>query len=437
MEKDNENKLSENKDDMLISEEKEEQNNTENEEKTSKEKRKEKSNKAIDIPSFAAGILFCVAFAMLTVVCVNVYLKQTGHEMLNITKIRLIEQIIGNKYDGEIDAQKLKDGMYYGMVAFATDRYSTYITKNEYEHSKENTSGNYAGIGILINYNSDGEINIKGVFENSPAEKAGIKSGDILVGVEDLEGDELTPNKAMDKVRGEEGTFVSVRVRTSEGKEREYKLERKNIDIPTVSYCMLEGKIGYIRISAFEGVTFGQYENAFNELKTGGMERLIIDLRDNGGGLVDSVKEIADSIVPEGVITYTEDKYGKKEYINSEKGEIDIPLVVIVNGNSASASEMLAGCIRDHKKGKLIGTTTYGKGVVQSIFELGDGTALKLTTSRYYTPSGECIDGVGITPDVEVEASEGFILDRVIREKEAVDVSKDIQLKKAVELVKE
>lgn len=205
--------------------------------------------------------------------------------------------------------------------------------------------------------------------------------------------------------------------------------------MPTVGGTVINNSIGYIKIEGFESVTYDQYKAVYDNLRKQNIKSLIIDLRNNPGGLLDIVTKVADDIIPEGVITYTEDKNGEKEYINSTKGELDIPLVVLVNENSASASELLTAAIKDTNKGTIVGKNTYGKGVVQTTFPFKDGSAVKLTTAKYYTPKGVCIDGVGVAPDVVVDNSEGFVLNSLNSDKAECDTSNDAQLKKAIEIL--
>ena len=239
------------------------------------------------------------------------------------------------------------------------------------------------------------------------------------------------------KIRGKENTQVNLTIYSPTTREtKDVKVTRKSISVPTVAHTVLKGDIGYIKISGFEEVTYEQYANAYNDLKKQGIKSLIIDLRDNPGGLVDSVAKVADDIIPKGIITYTEDKKGKKEYIYSKDGELDIPLVVLVNGGSASASELLSGAIQDTGKGTIVGENTYGKGVVQTTYSMNDGSAVKITTAKYYTPKGVCIDGIGIKPDVVVKSDKDYEPVIITSDKISCDEKNDKQLAKGIEILK-
>ena len=323
-----------------------------------------------------------------------------------IAKLEEIEAIIDAYYLNDVDTELVESYIYKGVVAGLDDAYSAYYTEDEYASLMDSTNGSYCGIGVSITQStSTGIITVYQVFEDSPAEEAGLLEGDILYKVEDWEvtGEDL--NSVVAEIKGEEGTTVNITiVREGEDDYIELTVERHTIEVETVEYEMLDDDIGYIYISSFDDVTVDQFNEALDDLEGQGMESLIIDLRDNGGGLVSSVCSILDEILPEGLIVYTEDKYGNREEEYSDaENYLDIPLVVLVNENSASASEIFAGAIKDYGIGTLVGTTTYGKGIVQNIYTLSDGTGLKITVSKYYTPNGNNIHEVGIEPDVEVE----------------------------------
>ena len=268
-----------------------------------------------------------------------------------------------------------------------------------------------------------GIITVVQAFEGTPAAEAGLQPGDILYQVEgeEVTGQDLT--LVVTDLKGEENTEVHIGI-VRDGEILEMTLTRKNIEIPTVDYELLEEGIGYIAISEFEDLTDDQFMEAFEDLKSQGMEKLIIDLRNNGGGLVDVTCNILDQLLPEGTIVYTEDKYGERqtEYSDAEH-YFDGEMAVLVNGNSASASEIFAGAIKDYGVGTLIGTQTYGKGIVQSLFRLEDGSAVKITVSRYYTPAGNNIHEVGITPDIVLEYDESAGTDNQLER--ALEVLRD------------
>ena len=326
----------------------------------------------------------------------------------SIKKLEAIEEVINEYYyqDEDIDADKMIEGMYAGMVDSLGDPYSVYYTAEEWQSLMEETEGIYYGIGAYLSLDSaTGLAKISGVIAGTPAEEAGLRENDIIYKVdgENIQGLELS--EIVSRVKGEEGTVVHLTIiREGETDYLEMDVTRRQIESPTVNYEMYDNGIGYIQIREFDDVTTDQFTEALAVIKGSDAEGLILDLRGNPGGSLPVVVDIARMILPEGMIVYTEDKYGERdEYTCDGKNELNIPLVVLVNGNSASASEILAGAIKDYGKGTLIGTTTFGKGIVQRVLPLTDGTALKLTISAYYTPKGNNIHGIGIEPDIECE----------------------------------
>lgn len=350
-------------------------------------------------------------------------------------KAKAIYNLMNDQYVGNLENEKIFDGLYTGMVALATDKYSRYISKDDFESYKISTSGNYVGIGCKTSINVDDySIYIVSLYEDSPASEAGLEPNDKILKVNNMAVNYDNYDQAISNIRGEEGSKVTLTIKRGE-KIFDVDVTRKDVDVPTVGGTIIDNSIGYIKIEGFESVTYDQYKDVYDNLRKQNIKSIIIDLRNNPGGLLDIVTKIADDIVPEGVITYTEDKNGKKEYINSTKGEIDIPLVVLVNENSASASELLTAAIKDTQKGTVVGKNTYGKGVVQTTFPFKDGSAVKLTTAKYYTPKGVCIDGVGVAPDIVVDNTNDFVLESLNSDKASCDTLNDAQLKKAVELL--
>jgi carboxyl-terminal processing protease len=280
------------------------------------------------------------------------------------------------------------------------------------------------------------KMQVKYVIEGSPAEKSGILPGDVVEKVDDIDINAETYEDAVDAVKGEEGTNVELTIyREGESEEIIKSVTREKVNTPTVSSKMIDDKIGYIRISQFDGVTYDQFKVELDKLKDSGMERIIVDLRDNPGGLLTSVSSILDEFLGDGVITYTEDKNGNKTYKYSHGEDINIPMVVLVNGSSASAAELFSAAVHDRGVAELVGENTYGKGVVQTTIPFTDGSALKITTSRYYTPNGVCIDGTGVKPDYEIKARADFEMP-YLAGTEAEFVENDTQLAKAIEVVK-
>lgn len=345
-------------------------------------------------------------------------------------KLEEIQALMETYYLEEIDTEQVEDYLYKGAVAGLGDIYAAYYTEEEYQSLIDSTNGSYYGIGVEISQNmSTGIITISRIFEGSPAEEAGLLPGDVLYKIagQEVTGEDL--NKVVSLIKGEEYTTVSVEVaRDGQSGYLEFEVERRTIEVPTVESEMLEDNIGYIAITSFDDVTTEQFMTALDTLESQGMEALIVDLRNNGGGLVSSVCAILDRLLPEGLIVYTEDKYGnREEEFSDAENYFDKPMAVLVNGNSASASEIFAGAIKDYGIGTLVGTTTYGKGIVQKIYPLSDGTAVKLTVSKYYTPNGNNIHGTGIEPDVTVELDEDLMYEVEVPKEE------DNQLQAAIE----
>lgn len=347
-------------------------------------------------------------------------------------KINELAGYINLYFYDDVDNEQLAEGLYSGMMEGLDDKYTDYYNKQEYDDLQISATQKYYGIGAGLTQNKESmQVTVSHVYEGTPAEAAGLLEGDIIVMVEEIEAVSMELSELVTYIRGEEGTSVHLQVyREGESDYLEFDVTRANIDLPTIEYKMLGENKGYIHIMEFGAPTVEQFEHAVNDLKTQGMEAMIIDVRDNPGGMVSSVTGILDDILPEGTVVYTQDKYGNKQEFSSD-GEnfMEYPLAVLMNGNSASASEILAGAIRDFEYGTLIGTTTYGKGVVQTIYPLSDGDAIKLTTARYFTPKGENIHGTGIKPDMELEYEY-----RGDRTKE-YDEMQDNQILKALEVL--
>lgn len=313
-------------------------------------------------------------------------------------------------YEDEVDTKALADGIYAGYVEELGDLYSVYYNKEETEELLQSTSGTYIGIGCLLSQNKKTSvITVVRVFKDSPAEAAGLKENDIIskVNGESIEGEDVS--KVVTKIKGEAGSTVEIGVLRLNGKSGEYhqekvKATRNAVETPTVEYKMAEDKIGYLSIMEFDTVTYDQFKAAMADLESQGMKGLVIDLRSNPGGNLKTVTDMLNDMLPKGLSVYTEDRDGKRtEFKSDGKNEFKKPLVVLVNGFSASASEIFAGAVQDHGIGTIMGSTTYGKGVVQQLVDLEDGTLLKLTIAQYFTPNGRNINDVGIVPDVEVE----------------------------------
>lgn len=323
-------------------------------------------------------------------------------------KAEILSSYINRFYLNDIDYGKMGDIIYKAMVSGLDDKYAAYYTKDEYKDISEKTKGEFCGIGAYISQGkNDNSLKVAGVVKGGPAEKAGIKKGDIIVEVdgENIQGKDSS--YAVSKMKGKKGTNVSISVvRKGNKKPITFNIKREVIHDNTVSYKMLDNNIGYISVSAFETVTKKQFKSAVDCLEKKNEKGIIIDLRDNGGGLLDTALDMLDQILPKKLVVYTKDKNGvAEEYYTKDDKEIKIPIVILVNGNSASASEVFCGALRDYGKAKLLGTKTFGKGIVQSSFAFRDGTGLKFTTSKYYTPKGINIHGTGFEPDIKVKSN--------------------------------
>lgn len=345
-------------------------------------------------------------------------------------KMGVLEEMIGEYYLEDAGEPELEQGVYKGMIEALGDPYSTYYSQEELEDLQNKTQGIYYGIGARVGIDADTQLpRIASVIEGTPAQEAGLMSGDLLYKVDDTLVQGMDLNSAVALVKGDEGTTVHLTViREGETDYLEFDVERRKLENETVTYEMLEDGAGYIQIQEFDDVTVDQFEEALEACRQEGMRGLILDLRGNPGGNLTTVCEIARMMLPEGLIVYTEDKNGQREeYTCDGKSQLDVPLVVLVDANSASASEILAGAVKDYGIGTLVGTTTFGKGIVQRIMKLSDGSAVKLTVSKYYTPKGNNIHEIGISPDVEVPfEAEPYLEDGA-----------DNQLERAVEVLKE
>lgn len=390
---------------------------------------------------FLKGVVTGAVVVLLAVVCVfggrtvirNVimggsYASGSVSESDVNDKLDLINALIDRYYlyEDEIDADALAEGIYSGYASALGDPYTEYYDQEESQALLENTSGEFSGIGATLTQASgDTGVTIVNVYKDSPADKAGLKAGDILSQVDDHEvaGEDL--ETVVSWVKGETGTEVTLHVRR-DGEELTMTAVRDTIEVQTVEYEMKEGNIGYLSVSEFDKVTYDQFSEALDSLEEQGMEGLVIDLRNNPGGNLDTVTDMLRLLLPEGTIVSIKDKDGNTEELTCDgEHEFTKPLAVLVNQYSASASEIFSGAVQDYGSGQIVGVTTYGKGVVQQLTDLGDGTYLKLTIAEYYTPSGRSINGVGVEPDVEVEY-----------EYDENDPESDNQLDRAMEVVR-
>lgn len=351
-----------------------------------------------------------------------------------VSKLAFLEKLVDNYYLENVESGSYADGIYKGFMSSLKDPYSTYYTKEEYKTLMESSSGIYHGIGAYVSQDvKTGIITIVKPFSTGPAYKAGILPGDIIYKVEEEEVTGVDLTEVVSRMKGVEGTKVNISIiREGHADPLDFNITRQEIKVPTVEHKLLSDQIGYIMITEFDEITISQFSTALKELQKSGIKGLVVDVRDNPGGLLHSVVAILDRLLPKGLIVYTEDKYGNRLEEDAENPDkIDIPVAVLINGNSASASEIFAGAIQDYEIGTIVGTTSFGKGIVQKVIPLNDGTAVKLTISKYYTPKGRNIHGTGIVPDVEVELSEDM------KKEITVPVEKDNQLQEAIRVLKE
>lgn len=347
-------------------------------------------------------------------------------------KLNLIDQTLKDFYFDGIDDSKVLDNIYKAYVNAYGDKYTVYYTADEYAKIQESSNGAYYGIGVVVRKNDDGTILVVEPYDGAPGKEAGMRKNDVIVTVNGESVADQDLNSVVAKIKGDEGTTVNIGIRRDGSDDiTELTVTRRKVEIKTVAYEMLDDSVGLITISEFDKVTAQQFKEAYAQLETLGMKGLVIDIRSNPGGLLNVVVDMLDEILPDGLIVYTEDKYGnRQEYNGSNPDVIDVPLAVLVNGESASASEIFAGAVQDYGAGTIIGTQTFGKGIVQTIRRMSDGSAIKYTMAKYFTPKGQDIHGHGVTPDIVEELSDEF------NNLTEYDASKDNQLQKAIEVIK-
>lgn len=322
-----------------------------------------------------------------------------GYKKYN--KMMALEGAVKEDFYQKPSDEKLVNGAIKGMFSGLDDPYSQYYTVEEFERLKEQTSGSFVGIGVYLSPQSEDDlITIIAPIEGSPAEKAGVKAGDKILKVDGKAVSAKNSDEAISLIKGKKGTEVELTIKRGE-QLLDLKVKRDEIVSKTVKEEVLDDNIGYIKITSFSEHTYKEFESAMNRLKEKNIKGLVIDLRDNPGGLLNVCKDIADYLIGEGTIVYTKDNKGNTEYLKSDKNKLDLPMAVLTNEGSASASEILTGAIIDNEAGISVGTTTFGKGLVQSVRELKDGTGYKLTTAQYFTPNGDYINGKGIKPTIE------------------------------------
>ena len=318
--------------------------------------------------------------------------------------------------------EELFVNMLKGLVKGTHDKHTVYLDKDDMKELEMHTSSTYSGIGLLLDFSDKKTLKVGATMEGQPAEAAGLQKGDQILAIDGTLVSDIEKEDVANRIRGEEGTFVVLRILRN-GEEQELSIERKTIVMPTVKGQMLTEDIGYIRVTQFAEKTVDEFTKAYEDLQSKGMKRLVLDLRDNPGGLITTAHGIGQYLVPKGPIVTVQTRRGKTTAYMSRGDYPLIPLVVLINGNSASASEIIAGAVQDTKSGTIVGTKSYGKGTVQSVVQGLDGEGLKVTIARYHTPNDRVIDGIGIEPDEVVEPSK-------------INPEEDVQMERAIEIVK-
>lgn len=339
----------------------------------------------------------------------NTKVVDVNEKAKKYTELQALDSYVRDNYFGEINENTLSDGIMKGYVSGIDDKYSRYLTEEEYLTEQNDNSGTLVGLGLTIAEDESGYIRISEIISDSPATDSGLLENDIIIAIDGVDVKDIGFAEAADAMRGTEGSPISLTIRR-DGKDTEYSFTRRSIEVTTVEAEMLGNYVGYIKISGFKQNTPQQFIDALERLTANGATSLVFDLRDNGGGLVSALSECLDPLLPEGVVATAEYKDGHSEtLVYSDASELNMPMAVIVNENTASAAELFAASLRDFGKAPLVGSQTYGKGVMQTTTELENGGAVILTVAEYKTSRSECYDGIGLTPDVPVENDvEGF-----------------------------
>ena len=399
--------------------------------------------------AFFFGVLTSIICFALAIGGIKLVLKMTGQLLIMgeagtttinadsflseeaIKKLDEIYAYVNIYYYNQIEKEDIYNALYSGLMESLEDPYSVYYTPEGYEELKVSTSGTYYGIGAGVSQDlKTMEVTITKVYRGTPSEEAGLKNGDKLLFVEDIDATSMSVSDLVKYIKGEEGTKVHLTIyRPSTNETLEFDVERRYVELPSIEGEMLEGGIGYIQITEFQDKTDEQFEEMVKQLKLQGAKGLIIDVRANPGGLLSTAVNLLDYVLPEGLLVYVEDKYGNRNDYTSDAACLNLPIVVLTDENSASASEIFAGALKDYQYATLVGKTTYGKGIVQNIIRLSNGDAIKLTTAKYFTPNGNDIHKIGVTPDIEVDYEYSG------PEDETYDKQYDSQFLKAVEVM--
>ena len=374
--------------------------------------------------SLKSGVRFAVKFMLAGIVFMWLVFWYISGSPIGAVKFFFTYFVASHFYMDPVSKQSLFEGSLAGMIDSLGEPHSQYLNEKEYNDIYMQTSASYIGVGIVLGQDKDGLMKVASAIEGQPAAEAGVKSGDIIVEIDGVNTSTLTMEQASKMIRGEEGTNVTITI--MRGNEvKDIAITRKQITLPTVKGKMLDDHIGYIRISQFAEPTGPDFAKTYNELKEKGMTKLVLDLRDNPGGLLTTAQEVANYILPAGPIVTIQDRSGRIESYDSEGLEPTIPRVVLIHPGSASASEIIAGAVQDEKVGTIVGTNSYGMGTVQTILGVPGDEGIKITIAKYHTPNDRVIDGTGIKPDVEVELPDN-----------AQSESDDTQLQKALEILK-
>lgn len=370
---------------------------------------------------FAVMVATAAVSSILTVLCICLLLGLDANKLENTLRFIGALRFVEMRYVDEVNYESLMDGAINGMVKSLGDPHSIYMAPNLYRRLTEHTEGAFGGIGVYMGF-KNGKVEIISVMEGTPGEKAGLKANDEILAVDGTPTAEIQPEEVAMRIRGEAGTDVELTVHRDGEDDKSYKIKRDTIKVTTAAGKMLEDGMGYIRIASFSEDTANEFKTAYEKLLGEGMKGLVLDLRENPGGLITSVVDVADMIVPAGLVVSVVQRDGEREEYFSSASENQLPMTVLIDGNSASAAEILAGALQDNKAATIVGETSYGKGSVQIVLPLFHSDAVKLTIAKYYTPNGRSIDGTGVEPDVPV----GFDINSV----------EDVQLEKAKEILR-
>lgn len=384
---------------------------------------------------FGSAVVICgaICFAWQSAMVQNAlwYIMPFEVGITGAAKINMMKDYLDTYYVDGVDEDTMNEYMYAGLAASVEDKYTYYLTADAVQEHLDNSNGYFVGIGITISPTEDGDVEIVSIVEGNAADMAGLRVGDILETIDETIVDDVAFSDVTSYIEGDEGDVVVIGIyRPSEDAYLTFDVVRQAVVTQSIYYSMLEDGMGYIHITSFKDNTYGQFMEALEDLESQEMQGLILDLRDNLGGLVNSVHQIGDELLPEGLMVYTEDANGKREERICDEEYLDIPFVLLVNEKSASSSEIFAGAVKDTERGAIVGAQTFGKGLVQQLFYLPDGSGMNITIQKYYTPSGTSIHGTGITPDYVVELPEAV-------ETEEGFVIEDTQLQKAIDVLAE